>query len=296
MKDESLKRRIVVLEPDSFNGTPGYVELIDWIGDDQRVVDSARVSYQGKRASSDPSLISYLLENRHTSPFEQVQFTFEMKLPIFVARQVVRHRTAKLNEESARYSILAEEFYVPVLSRLRTQDKVNRQGSSDEQVSDPETCQRCIVDTSLASFAAYRNLLESGLSRELARTVLPLNAYTSWRWTMDLNNLFHFLSLRMDAHAQWEVQQYAEAIYELIQPIVPISLAAWEEHARKAVRFSATETELLRKLFTTYAPDVRRNLLEEYAEGPLRSNSDRRIRQFCRKIGTDYPDHNPKSE
>jgi thymidylate synthase (FAD) len=209
----------------------GYVELIDHMGDDLRVVEAARISFNALPYADerDTKLINYLVRNGHTSPLEQVVFTFAIKLPIFVMRQLVRHRTARLNEASGRYSLLSSDFYTPLPSSMRTQGKANKQGS-DEPLSEGIAYEMIsdITDHCKESYDLYEKMLSLGLSREMARIVLPLNLYTEIVWQMDLNNLLKFLDQRLHPHAQWEIQQYAKAIKELIRPIVPICLSAWE--------------------------------------------------------------------
>lgn len=219
-------RRIPVLDK-------GYVELVDWLGDDNRVVDAARVSF-GKKSSEyseekNVRLINYLIRFGHTSPLEQVSFVFAIKLPIFVMRQLVRHRTARLNEISARYSVLPSDWYTPSPKNMRTQGKANKQGSG-EVLSEGLATELAlkIEHHSRESYELYNSLLNSGLSREMARVVLPVNMYTEIVWQIDLNNLLKFLDQRLHPHAQWEIQEYARAIYKCIEGIVPHCLNAWE--------------------------------------------------------------------
>lgn len=210
----------------------GFIELVDVMGDDSAIVEAARVSYgRGmKSPEKDAKLIDYLFRNHHTSPFEQVVFKFHMSMPIFVARQIVRHRTARLNEISARYTELEDKFYIPELGRIKGQGVTNKQGSEGE-VKDREEARAKIVLNSQDSYEYYKELLELGVSREISRMVLPLNIYTRWYWQMDLSNLFKFLKLRLDEHAQWEVQQYAKTLYGIIKPICPIACKAFQTHA-----------------------------------------------------------------
>ncbi|RKZ29417.1 FAD-dependent thymidylate synthase [bacterium] len=228
--DELLDREFKVLDK-------GFVRLVDYYGSDARIVQAARVSY-GKGTTSyrrDRELIRYLLENEHTSPFEQVVFTFHAKMPIFVARQWVRHRTARLNEISGRYSVLPDDYYIPEPERIKTQDTIDHQSSSDEQLP-PEIQQKAvsmIEKSSADAYKTYNELLELGVAREVARVVLPLNIYTEWYWQMDLHNLFHFLKLRMDKHAQWEIRQYGLAIGRIVEKIVPISYEAFRDFVLK---------------------------------------------------------------
>lgn len=203
---------------------------------DSRIVDAARVSIAGQEVravSDDRKLIRYLIKNRHTTPLEQVRFTFHVRLPIFCARQWIRHRTGSFNEESARYGKLASDFYIPSVERLMAggQAKDNKQGSAKAPFSrDTAAKLRIRINTrSLESYWEYENLLNQGIARELARMVLPTNIYTQWYWTTDLHNLMHFLRLRLHSHAQWEMQRYAEAIVPMARALAPIAMEAWEE-------------------------------------------------------------------
>lgn len=228
----------------------GFVRLVDWMGSDQRIVQSARVSYGDgtKTVREDKGLIDYLMRNAHTSPFEQVNFTFHVKMPIFVARQIVRHRTAKLNEISGRYSVLKDEFYEPDVSRMVKQSKDNKQGSSEELLEDAESFLQSFKDEQFEMYDNYTEYIQGGMAKEMARINLPLAIYTEWYWTIDLHNLFHFLKLRMDNHAQYEVRVYADAKYNLIKDIVPFACEAFEKHVINGRKFSADEMELI-KLF-----------------------------------------------
>ena len=228
----------------------GFVRLVDWMGSDQRIVQSARVSYGDgtKTVREDKGLIDYLMRHAHTSPFEQVQFTFHVKMPIFVARQIVRHRTAKLNEISGRYSVLKDEFYEPDVSRMVKQSKDNKQGSSEELLEDAESFLQSFKDEQFEMYDNYTEYIQGGMAKEMARINLPLAIYTEWYWTIDLHNLFHFLKLRMDNHAQYEVRVYADAKFNLIKDIVPFACEAFEKHVINGRKFSADEMELI-KLF-----------------------------------------------
>lgn len=210
----------------------GFVDLIDVMGGDEAIVQAARVSYgQGsKGVEADTKLITYLIRNGHSSPLEQVVFKWHIKLPIFVMRQLVRHRTARLNEVSARYTELKDEFYIPELERLKGQGKTNKQGSEGEL--DLVVKQQVLGYMSSASqlaYSYYESLLAMGVSRELARIVLPVNIYTECYWQMDLNNMLKFLKLRLDEHAQWEIVEYAKALAEDVKERVPIAYKAWED-------------------------------------------------------------------
>jgi len=228
----------------------GFVRLVDHMGSDQRVCEAARVSYQNHEDEFDPkqdeSLIRYMMSHRHTSPFEQVEFTFHIKLPIFCARQMIRHRTASVNEVSARYTKLKNEVYVPELSRINPQSSTNKQGSDLDKTLSSSIGIQLDLESSLSnSNDDYDSLINSGLTNELARTVVPLSQYTEWYWKMDLHNLFHFIGLRSDEHAQWEMQQYSNAIASIVKEIVPVSYKAFEDYVMNAERFSAIEMKAL---------------------------------------------------
>jgi thymidylate synthase (FAD) len=227
----------------------GFVRLVDYLGGDARIVQSARVSYQDgtKSVREDAALIDYLVRHKHTSPLEQVVLTFHLKMPIFVARQWLRHRTARLNEISGRYSVMRDEFYLPDAREVRRQSEVNKQGRSDDEV--PAELQARTLELlqagQAAAYAGYQELLEEGLARELARINLPLSLYTEMYWQIDLHNLFHFLRLRLDAHAQSEIRAYAEVMAELAHTVAPAAYRAFEEHILYAKTFSRSELELL---------------------------------------------------
>jgi len=231
----------------------GFVKLVDFCGSDQRIVQAARVSYGDgtKSVREDKGLIDYLMRNLHTSPFEQVSFTFHVKMPIFIARQVVRHRTAKLNEISGRYSIIKDEFYVPDESRMLKQSSDNKQGSSLDLIDNPADHIEQMQNEHSFLYANYEDYLESGMAKELARINLPLSTYTEWYWTIDAHNLFHFLKLRLDPHAQYEVRVFAQAKYDLIKPIVPYACESFERHILNGKKFSQDEMEIIRTFLNT---------------------------------------------
>ena len=228
----------------------GFIRLVDYMGTDERVVQAARVSYgEGTKSyREDAGLIDYLLRNAHTSPFEQVVLTFHVKLPIFVARQWIRHRTARLNEVSGRYSVMKDEFYVPSPDDLALQSTDNKQGRSAEAL-DPAYTEKvlaALVEDQKAAYTSYKTLVDEGLARELARINLPLSLYTEWYWQIDLHNLFHFLKLRLDAHAQKEIRLYAEVLLEVAKKVAPRCCESFERHIRGGVRFSGEELAELR--------------------------------------------------
>jgi thymidylate synthase (FAD) len=215
---------------------------------DSAIVQSARVSYgQGtKMVSEDRGLVRYLMRHRHSTPFEMVEFKFHIAMPIFIARQWIRHRTANVNEYSARYSIMPDRFYRPDIENVRKQSKSNRQGG--EGPIDAGTAEEFLklLEGAEANYAKYLDLTERGVARELARAVLPVSVYTEWYWKCDLHNIFHFLSLRMDPHAQIEIQDYAKAMYELINPIVPVACEAFEDYRLNAMHLTGLEIDAIR--------------------------------------------------
>jgi len=227
----------------------GFVRLVDYMGGDDRIVQSARVSYGSgtKSFREDQGLINYLLRNDHTSPFEQVVMTFHTKMPIFVARQWVRHRTARVNEISGRYSVMKNEFYLPAAEDVAFQSEDNKQGRSTEDIPQElrEKVRSILEEEQQKVYSSYTSLLDENVARELARINLPLSLYTEWYWQIDLKNLFHFLNLRMDSHAQMEIRVYADEIYRLASLVCPIAMKAFDNHIRGSVRFSATELDAL---------------------------------------------------
>ncbi|MDR2096757.1 MAG: FAD-dependent thymidylate synthase [Treponema sp.] len=231
----------------------GFIRLVDYLGGDERVVEAARVSY-GKGTKSyreDAGLIDYLLRNRHTSPFEQVQLTFHVKLPIFVARQWVRHRTARLNEISGRYSVMKDDFYIPAPADIALQSRDNKQGRSAEPLDagEAEIIRAAFSASQERAYTGYTSLIDGGIAREIARINLPLSLYTEWYWQIDLHNLFHFLELRLDRHAQKEIRCYAEIILDISKKVAPLCCQSFERHILGAVSFSREEfAELKRRL------------------------------------------------
>ena len=227
----------------------GFIRLVDYMGGDSRIVQSARVSY-GKGTKSvreDEALIDYLMRHQHTSPFEQVVLTFHCKMPIFIARQWIRHRAARVNEISGRYSVMEDEFYLPEETAIQYQNKDNRQGRDPQEV--PVHLRQKVLDIltkgQQVAYDDYQKMLADDIARELARINLPLSLYTQWYWQIDLHNLFHFLELRMDEHAQWEIRQYANVIADITRAVAPLAFRAFETHVVKAVRFSGSEIQAL---------------------------------------------------
>lgn len=261
----------------------GFVRLVDHMGDDQRIVDAARVSYgDGTRSvRENAQLIDYLLRNDHTSPFEQVVFTFQLKMPIFVARQWIRHRMARLNEVSGRYSVLPSEMYVPEPERVQAQSSINKQGSAEVLPPELNARAREVLEAGQGrAYQEYEELLELGVARELARVNLPVSLYTEMYWQMDLNNLFRFLRLRLDEHAQWEIRVFAEAIAEFVKQVVPASWAAMEEHVLRGQRLSGSELDVVRESL-----DLERFVAALEASG-LRAS---RRRELLAKLGVSLP-------
>lgn len=227
----------------------GFVRLVDYMGGDARIVQSARVSYGAgtKSVREDASLIDYLLRNEHTSPFEQVVLTFHIKTPIFVARQWVRHRTARMNEISGRYSVMADEFFIPEQNDVRPQSTTNRQGRSSDSI-DQQTCDlflESIAADQKQIFSHYETYIANDVARELARINLPLSLYTEFYWQIDLHNLFHFLKLRLDSHAQKEIRDYGLALASCAKAVAPVAYSAFERHFLNGLRLSADEVEEL---------------------------------------------------
>lgn len=226
----------------------GFVELIRYMGDDNSVCEAARCS-TGSQNKNNAGLVDYLMRHKHTSPFEFVEFVFHIKCPIFVMRQLIRHRTASVNEKSLRYSEAVEEFYTPTADELRIQSSKNMQMTEDA-LNDLEYgelfCDQ-IYSAGQDTFEKYEQALNKGVCREQARMILPINLYTEFYWKMDAHNLLHFLKLRMDKHAQKEIRVYADAIYDIIKPIIPNICASFEDHILNAVTFSQTEMKVLKQ-------------------------------------------------
>ena len=242
----------------------GFVRVIDYMGNDSSIVQAARVSYgKGtKQLNQDKSLINYLLSHRHSTPFEMNEIKFHVKLPIFVARQWIRHRTANVNEYSARYSILDNEFYIPNSKELKPQSKTNNQGrSGDLDENEKKMYMRVLRENSKDTFQKYNFLLNQnddeakpdlerqGLTRELSRIVLPLNSYTQWYWKIDLHNFMHFLALRFDEHAQYEIRVYAEIMMNLMKKWVPLTYEAFLKNRLDSLVLSSEAIKFIKNKF-----------------------------------------------
>ena len=247
------------LEPLLYTAHPvldhGFVRVVDYMGDDAAIVQAARVSYGAgtKTTRNDAGLINYLMRHWHSTPFEMCEIKLHVKLPVFVARQWIRHRTANVNEYSARYSVLDREFYIPAPEHLAAQSDVNNQGRGAAlEGAEAARVLEILKGDSARAYDHYEAMLsqegQQGLARELARMNLPANIYTQWYWKIDLHNLFHFLRLRADPHAQYEIRAYAEEIARLTAAWVPLAYAAFEDYRLGAVTFSAKGMACLRRM------------------------------------------------
>jgi len=258
---QTLRPSVPALEAMLFTALPvldhGFVRVVDYMGDDAAVVQAARVSYgRGTRKTSeDEGLIRYLMRHYHSTPFEMCEIKYHVKLPIFVARQWIRHRTASVNEYSARYSILDKEFYLPAPAQLAVQSADNRQGRG--AVLGGAAADRVMAllrQDAEQTYGNYEAMLNEdgpdaiGLARELARMNLTLNTYTQWYWKTDLHNLFNFLRLRADRHAQYEIRVYAEAMLETVKAWVPLSYGAFCDYRLGAVTFSAKMLDIIKRM------------------------------------------------
>lgn len=278
----------------------GFVRLVDTMGDDKAIVDAARVSYGDgtKTVSDDRNLIRYMVRHAHTSPLEMCEIKLHLKMPIFVARQWIRHRTANVNEISGRYSIMKDEFYVPKSENVAIQSSTNNQGRGDN--INPERAKDVIdlIDyANRASYMDYKHLVTEGpffndfgdgcegyaVARELARVVLPLNTYTEFYWKIDLHNLLHFLRLRTDSHAQFEIREYANAIAEIVKEWVPLVWEAFEDYKLNAVTLSVGEQRYLEELVHSYAGE---DFAERTCEFAMKNYglSKRELREFAQKL------------
>ena len=252
----------------------GFVRVVDYMGDDQAIVQAARVSY-GKgttRVSEDRGLIRYLMRHRHSTPFEMCEIKLHVKLPMFIARQWIRHRTASINEYSARYSVLDKEFYIPEEKDLAVQSKSNKQGRGDTlSVKDSEEALFLLKRDAEKSYETYEYLLNEsqegevldnnrdGLSRELARINLTLNTYTQWYWKTNLHNLMNFIFLRADSHAQYEIRVYADIIYKIMESWVPITAEAFKSYRSGSVELSAEAIDVIKLMLSGNKVDQKKS-------------------------------------
>jgi len=267
----------------------GFVGLVDWMGSDSSICQAARVSYGDgtKSVNEDRGLIRYMMNHGHTSPFEMIELKFHLKIPIVVMRQHVRHRTASLNEYSGRYSEMTDEMYLPAPDRMQKQSQTNKQGSSEEELSNQ---QKAFVESLMSqsyqtAYKIYEYLLGYGLSRELSRIVLPVANYTELYWKIDLKNFFHYIKLRSDPHAQYEIRVVADAMYDLIKPIFPIACEAFEDYWMNAKTLNAMEQTIL-KQFLSFVQDDVKNEFMKYVNGNGQL-SKREIQEFLTKLGID---------
>ncbi|MCE0506976.1 FAD-dependent thymidylate synthase [Roseivivax sp. GX 12232] len=255
----TLRATVPGMEQHLYHARPvldhGFVRVVDYMGDDSAICQAARVSYgRGtKSVSNDEGLIRYLMRHWHSTPFEMCEIKLHVKLPVFVARQWIRHRTANVNEYSARYSILDREFYIPAPEALAAQSVVNNQGRGEAlSGEEAERVLRWLRDDSMRAYDHYEEMIsqegQQGLARELARMNLPANIYTQWYWKVDLHNLLHFLRLRADAHAQYEIRVYADAIGEMVRDWVPFAYRAFEDYRMGGATLSATALDCLRRM------------------------------------------------
>ena len=260
----------------------GHVEILDVLPRivpegrtaDHAIVKAARVSYGDgtKTVNEDRGLIRYLMRCSHSTPFEMVSFQFRIKMPIFCARQIFRHRTSSVNEISGRYSVMKDEFYFPDSHQLRTQSKTNKQGSDGSLMADAACAFSEEIENQCDdAYALYQKLLDSGVAREQARMVLPLNLYTEFYWKQNLHNLLHLLALRTDAHAQQEIRVYADAMLALIKPLVPWTIEAWEDYhpMRGSIKLTRLEVEVIKEYIERFQSFA-------HAELPVLSSENKR--------------------
>ncbi|MDR2766178.1 MAG: FAD-dependent thymidylate synthase [Holosporaceae bacterium] len=244
--EEILHRPIPVLNY-------GFVRVVDYMGTDASIVQAARVSYGAgtKKVQEDRGLINYLMRRHHSTPFEMCEIKFHIKLPIFVARQWLRHRTASVNEYSARYSVLNNEFYIPEIDQLTAQSETNKQGKSDEPLDGRDATEilNILEESCRDAHAKYSHLLDKlSLTRELARTILPVSVYTEMYWKINLHNLLHFLELRADSHAQYEIRCYAVEILGILKRWLPITHDAFVNYRQKSISLPQKCVELLKQI------------------------------------------------
>ena len=253
----------------------GFVKLVDMMGNDYSIVQAARVSTQGQAKPEDVvkdrNLLRYLMRNDHTSPLEMVELKWHIKLPIFVARQWIRHRTASVNEVSGRYSVLKNEFYIPQPEQIKTQNTINKQGSDAPfEITEANDILHDMENEQFHDAASYSGRIQKGVSKEIARINLPVSTYTEWYWKIDLKNLLHFLKLRLDPHAQWEIQQYGLAMAEIVKEKLPMVWEAFEDYQLNAVKFTRDEIRCLQGIMGL---DVLKEISDNLAEQSNSLNS-----------------------
>ncbi len=274
---QTRRATVPALEEILYDAVPlldhGFVRVVDYMGDDAAIVQAARVSYgKGtKQVNQDRGLIHYLMRHWHTTPFEMCEIKFHVKLPIFVARQWIRHRTANVNEYSARYSIMENEFYIPTQSQISPQSSQNHQGRSEGETLSAEESARVLEilkNDAAQCYGHYEELMNAdregnildenrqGIARELARMNLPANVYTQWYWKVDLHNLMHFLMLRADSHAQYEIRVYADAMIDMVKRWVPIAHEAFEEYRLHSTHLSRKGLDVVKAMISGRQPTL----------------------------------------
>jgi thymidylate synthase (FAD) len=264
----------------------GFVRLIDVMGTDDSVVQAARVSYGDgtKTVNTDRNLIRYLMRHEHTTPFEMCEVKFHIKLPIFVMRQLIRHRTASVNEYSGRYSIMSNEFYIP--ETFESQSKVNNQGRGKPLDDIQGKLHWDFKTSSKLAYEKYEELLEHDLARELARAVLPVSNYTEAYWKCNVKNFLHMIRLRADSHAQWEIQEYANAMYKLVKPKFPVICEAYEDYQQEAVKLSRGEAELTKAIFGNYMDEWDDYITDWYEQPDTSEESVKEAEKLlCKEFG-----------
>lgn len=264
----------------------GFVQPIDYMGNDLDIVQAARVSYgqSNKGVSEDKALLRYLLRHRHTTPFEMCEVKFRCKMPIFVARQWIRHRTANVNEMSMRYTNAPDEFYVPRIENVSLQSTSNKQGRQAEPVSRAvyDEVAALLMESSTVDYARYERIAkELGVARELARTILPVSLYTQWIWKIDLHNLMHFLTLRLDSHAQYEIRVFAQAMADFVAAWVPWAWQAFIDYRMEALTFSRQEATAIGAILN---PEICKEMVK------LSGLRDREANEFEAKLRKLCPD------
>ena len=264
----------------------GFVRLIDVMGTDDSVVQAARVSYGDgtKTVNTDRNLIRYLMRHEHTTPFEMCEVKFHIKLPIFVMRQLIRHRTASVNEYSGRYSIMSDEFYIP--ETFESQSKTNNQGRGKTLEDIQGKLHWDFKTSSKLAYEKYEELLEHDLARELARAVLPVSNYTEAYWKCNVKNFLHMIRLRADSHAQWEIQEYANAMYKLVKPKFPVICEAYEDYQQEAVKLSRGEAELTKAIFGNYMDEWDDYITDWYEQPDTSEESVKEAEKLlCKEFG-----------
>ena len=265
----------------------GFVGLIDHMGSDDAVVQAARVSYGTgtKKVREDRGLIRYLMRHEHTTPFEMCEVKFHIRLPIFVMRQLIRHRTASVNEYSGRYSVMTDEFYVP--KTIELQSTTNKQGR-EGLYSKAETSgfQDMMNDMHTKAYETYEQFIEEDMARETARAILPVSNYTETYWKCNLKNFLHMAWLRMDSHAQWEIRMFADAMYGLVEPLFPAVCEAFEDYKLNAVRLSSMEVELTKVIFGDYMENWEDYITDWYEMSDMSPESvEQAEKEICKDFG-----------